>query len=183
MTLSIDVLPAPLGPMMARISPLRISKETSLTAFTPPNASETFSTESSTSPTATSGPPVALMGGFLRAPELPSPRERSEWWGGVGGGGRNRMRARRAPHPGPQSRAIAVRPSPPLRGGRERKAGARRRKSCRRLQRGRRGDRLHVADLHPRADRALAAVLESDLRRDVGLRGAVIERGDQRRVA
>ena len=37
MTLSIDVLPAPFGPMMARISPLRMSKETSLTAFTPPN--------------------------------------------------------------------------------------------------------------------------------------------------
>ena len=29
MTLSIEVLPAPFGPMMARISPLRMSKETS----------------------------------------------------------------------------------------------------------------------------------------------------------
>ena len=50
MTLSIDVLPAPLGPMMARISPLRMSKETSRIAFTPPKDSDTFSTESSTSP-------------------------------------------------------------------------------------------------------------------------------------
>ena len=54
MMLSIEVLPAPFGPMMARISPLRMSKETSLTAFTPPNDSDTFSTDSSTSPTATS---------------------------------------------------------------------------------------------------------------------------------
>ena len=61
MTLSIEVLPAPFGPMMARISPLRMSKETSLTAFTPPNDSETFSTDKSTSPTATSGPLGALM--------------------------------------------------------------------------------------------------------------------------
>ncbi len=45
MTLSIEVLPAPFGPMMARISPLRMSKETSLIAFTPPNDSETFSTD------------------------------------------------------------------------------------------------------------------------------------------
>src|SRR5690349_11877510 len=61
MTLSIDVLPAPFGPMIARISPLRMSKETLLTALTPPNESETFSTARSTSPTATSGPPTALM--------------------------------------------------------------------------------------------------------------------------
>src|SRR5579885_1058784 len=61
MILSIDVLPAPFGPMIARISPLRISNETSLTALTPPKDSDTFSTESSTSPTATSGPLGALM--------------------------------------------------------------------------------------------------------------------------
>ena len=53
MTLSIDVLPAPLGPMMARISPLRMSKETSRIAFTPPNESDTFSTASSTPPGST----------------------------------------------------------------------------------------------------------------------------------
>ena len=52
MTFSIDVLPAPLGPMMARISPLRMSKDTSRSAFTPPNDSDTFSTDSSTSPAA-----------------------------------------------------------------------------------------------------------------------------------
>ena len=33
MTLSIEVLPAPFGPMMARISPLRMSKDTSRSAL------------------------------------------------------------------------------------------------------------------------------------------------------
>src|SRR6266478_4113323 len=61
MMLSSEVLPAPLGPMMARISPLRMSKETPLTALTPPKASDTFSTASSTSPATTSGPLGALM--------------------------------------------------------------------------------------------------------------------------
>src|SRR5437868_2991057 len=46
----IELLPAPLGPMMARISCSRTSKLTSLRAFTPPNASETPSTARSTSP-------------------------------------------------------------------------------------------------------------------------------------
>src|SRR5262245_30283765 len=50
MTLSIDVLPAPFGPIMARISPLRMSNETPATALTPPKASDTFSTASSTLP-------------------------------------------------------------------------------------------------------------------------------------
>src|ERR1700730_774155 len=63
MTLSIDVLPAPFGPMMARISPLRMSKETSLSALTPPNASDTFSTDRIASPAATSTCPRALTGG------------------------------------------------------------------------------------------------------------------------
>src|SRR5258708_1356092 len=61
MTLSIEVLPAPFGPMMARISPLRISKETSTSARTPPNANDTRSTESSPSPAATSRAEGALM--------------------------------------------------------------------------------------------------------------------------
>src|SRR4029079_7289910 len=38
---------------------------------------------------------------------------------------------------------------------------------------------LHVADFHPGADRALAAVLEGDLSRNVSILGAVIERLDQ----
>jgi len=61
MTFSIDVLPAPFGPMMARISPLRMSKDTSVIAFTPPKASDTFSTASSTSPIrrAAACPPAA----------------------------------------------------------------------------------------------------------------------------
>ena len=46
MTFSIEVLPAPFGPMIARISPLRMSNETSAIALTPPNDSETFSSES-----------------------------------------------------------------------------------------------------------------------------------------
>src|SRR5262245_40557709 len=50
MTLSIEVLPAPFGPIMARISPLRMSNETPATALTPPKASDTFSTASSTLP-------------------------------------------------------------------------------------------------------------------------------------
>src|SRR6185503_13582904 len=66
MTLSIDVLPAPFGPMMARISPLRMSSDTSLIALTPPNDNETFSTDSRTSPTATSGP----VAGALMRPDL-----------------------------------------------------------------------------------------------------------------
>ena len=40
MTFSIDDLPAPFGPMMARISPLRMSKLTLVSARTPPNRSE-----------------------------------------------------------------------------------------------------------------------------------------------
>src|SRR5262249_22777418 len=39
MTFSNDVLPAPLGPMMARISPAAISTLTSLSAWTAPKAS------------------------------------------------------------------------------------------------------------------------------------------------
>ena len=49
MQFSIDDLPAPLGPMMARISPLAMSKLMSLSAFTPPNDRLMFSTDSSTS--------------------------------------------------------------------------------------------------------------------------------------
>src|SRR5260370_19488376 len=43
MTLSIEDLPAPFGPMMARISCSRTSKETPWSATTPPKASETSS--------------------------------------------------------------------------------------------------------------------------------------------
>src|SRR5262249_4379890 len=121
MTLSSEVLPAPLGPMMARISPLRMSKETPLIALTPPKASDTFSTASSTSPATISGPLGALM------PRL-------------------RARSRRPLH--------------------------------RRYRHGR-----NVANLDARGKRALAAVLERHLGRDVGLAPTAIERGDERRVA
>src|SRR6516165_6274090 len=56
-----EVLPAPFGPMMARISPLRMSKETSPSALTPPKASDTFSTDRIASSAATSTCPRALM--------------------------------------------------------------------------------------------------------------------------
>src|SRR5947199_5082977 len=79
MTLSIEVLPAPLGPIMARISPLRISKETSTSARTPPNAKDTRSTESSTSPAATSRAEGALM--F----RVPLERRREPIWLRAGG--------------------------------------------------------------------------------------------------
>ena len=49
MTLSIEVLPAPFGPMMARISPFVTSNEMSVIALTPPKDSETFLTSISTS--------------------------------------------------------------------------------------------------------------------------------------
>jgi hypothetical protein len=50
MTFSIDDLPAPLGPMMARISRSLISKLTSEMAFTPPKDRLMRSTSSSVSP-------------------------------------------------------------------------------------------------------------------------------------
>jgi hypothetical protein len=46
MQLSIEVLPAPLGPMMARISPFRTSKSISVRTAVPPKLRETFSTVS-----------------------------------------------------------------------------------------------------------------------------------------
>src|SRR3954469_7573534 len=45
-----ELLPAPFGPMMARTSRSRTSNETSCSALTPPNASDTPSTDKRTSP-------------------------------------------------------------------------------------------------------------------------------------
>src|SRR6266576_85182 len=50
MTLSIEDLPAPFGPMMARISCARTSKETPWSATTPPKASEMSSISRMTAP-------------------------------------------------------------------------------------------------------------------------------------
>ena len=61
MTLSIEVLPAPFGPMMARTSPFLMSNDTSRIARTPPNDSDTFSIESMISPAAMSLAAGALM--------------------------------------------------------------------------------------------------------------------------
>src|SRR6185503_14737650 len=66
MTLSVEVLPAPFGPMMARTSPFLMSNDTSRIATTPPNDSDTRSTDSSTSPAAVSLALGALMARQLR---------------------------------------------------------------------------------------------------------------------
>src|SRR5438132_835684 len=163
MTLSSEVLPAPLGPMMARISPLRMSNETSRIAFTPPNASETFSTASSTCPASTS-PDGALT--------YPSP----ERGGSAAEGRRGGVRASPPPdNPLASSRIVDL---PPPGGGRERAWPPRR--TSRGLLHGSRHRRdLHVADLQPRGHRALAAVLEGDLGRDRGFACALVERLDQ----
>eukprot|EP01022_Parablepharisma_sp_SALTPOND_P036534 TRINITY_DN997_c0_g4_i1.p1 TRINITY_DN997_c0_g4~~TRINITY_DN997_c0_g4_i1.p1 ORF type:complete len:1552 (+),score=442.93 TRINITY_DN997_c0_g4_i1:2334-6989(+) len=58
MTLIIELLPAPLGPMMARISCSRTSKEISVRARTPPKDSEMFCRSRMTSPMRR---PVAVM--------------------------------------------------------------------------------------------------------------------------
>src|SRR5829696_3634238 len=185
MQFSIEVLPAPFGPMMARISPLRMSNETSLKAFTPPKPRDTFSTASSASPFATTGESGALMA------SLPTslPAGEGQGWGQPRSGflchvhERCRVagsRWRAIPHPGP-----------PMRGGRPRSvddAGARHpmARSRRLLQhRRRRLDRvgLHVANLHPRRDDAFASVLEGHLGADFGLLRAVVERLDQGFVA
>src|SRR5690606_35147199 len=50
MTLSIELLPAPLGPMIARTSCSRTSKEMSVSAFTPPKDREMFCRSRMTSP-------------------------------------------------------------------------------------------------------------------------------------
>src|SRR6267142_3697584 len=51
--------------------------------------------------------------------------------------------------------------------------------SCGLPQRFRRTKRLHVVDLDPCRDPALAAILKSDLGGNVGFMRAVVERGDQ----
>ena len=53
-----ELLPAPFGPMIARISCARTSKLMSVNAFTPPNDSEMLSSFSMTSPISRS--PVAM---------------------------------------------------------------------------------------------------------------------------
>src|SRR5579885_328077 len=68
MTLSIELLPAPFGPMMARISPLRMSKLTSLSARTPPKARLIPSTWRRTSPMRRLGL-ARSMPGLARLPE------------------------------------------------------------------------------------------------------------------
>jgi hypothetical protein len=52
MQLSIELLPAPFGPMMARISCSRTSKLMSVSAFTPPNDRLMFWMSRMTSPAA-----------------------------------------------------------------------------------------------------------------------------------
>src|SRR4051794_118888 len=59
MTLKHVVLPAPLGPMSPRISPLLMWKLTSLRATTPPKRSVTASTSRRRSPSGTTGTPTS----------------------------------------------------------------------------------------------------------------------------
>src|SRR5689334_13807746 len=102
MTLSIEVLPAPFGPMMARTSPFLMSNDTPRIARTPPNDSETSSTESNTSPAAISLAAGALIPQHHRFP--PSP----------GGGGSTRKARRggvtlqpKKAHPHPASHSAS----------------------------------------------------------------------------
>jgi hypothetical protein len=89
MQFSIEVLPAPFGPMMARISPFWMSNETSVSAFTPPKPSDTFSTARITSPLTMSGPSGALT---MRHPRrAPLPLVGRGWgWGSRGARGQDR---------------------------------------------------------------------------------------------
>src|SRR3954469_17671541 len=181
MQFSIEVLPAPFGPMMARISLLRMSKDTSVSAFTPPNFSDTFSTASSTSPLARSGPSGALMARPLPLPLAgcaSSPAGRADSGEARAGWGcqRSPVRCWRShPRPGcaPRDSTLPTR-------GREKVA-----LPSRRLLQRRRLDRvgLHIPDRHPRGDHAFPAVLERDLGGDVRLRRPVVERLHERRVA
>jgi hypothetical protein len=68
MQLTMEVLPAPFGPMMEKTSPFLISKETSVNARTPPKRSETCST--------------ARIG--VAPAMLPSPPAVLSWSGGYG---------------------------------------------------------------------------------------------------
>src|ERR1700712_2243792 len=70
MTFSIELLPAPFGPMIARISCSRTSNEMSVSAFTPPNASEIDSSARTTSPIRL--PPVAVAPAAPPAPVSPA---------------------------------------------------------------------------------------------------------------
>src|SRR5258708_18255672 len=82
MTLSIEVLPAPFGPMMARISPPEMAKDPSGNALTPPNDNETLSTERSAPPPPGGGRSARSSGpgggDSASAPSLPSP-SRGGW--------------------------------------------------------------------------------------------------------
>src|SRR5947208_2354493 len=72
---------------------------------------------------------------------LPSPRERSEWRGGVGGGGRHEHGASVVPPPRPRSLRSRGRPSPPTGGrGRESPLGVRAHDQTRRCGHGRPGE-------------------------------------------
>src|ERR1700730_8562425 len=157
MMLSSDVLPAPFGPIMARISPLRMSKETPVTALTPPNESDTLSTESSTSPAAMSRPVGALM-----------PPLRGAFHDVLA----TRAASSGAPHPDPL----------PMKNGERERTGTAAPLSCRLLQDAGYRNGLEIADLHARAKHALAPILERHLGRDVGLLFTGIERGHERSI-
>src|SRR6185436_16722071 len=109
MTLSIEVLPAPFGPMMARTSPFLMSNDTSRIARTPPNDSDTFSTDSSTSPAAMSLGAGALMARYPKQGGADSPPPASAASGGEGSGVGGISRQQGKP---PTPTACGGRPSP-----------------------------------------------------------------------
>src|SRR5262249_40084272 len=162
-----DVLPAPLGPMMARISPLRMSKETSVSALTPPKDSETFSTDSRTSPAATSLFPGALM------PRFPSRYPSPERQGNTASCDYGRIHDRRSPGrglPGPSTSCLAQRNErrgwPAFAGHDAERQDAYETHSCRGFQSRLGRDSRHVADLDARRDHPLMSVLERHFGRD-----------------
>ena len=78
-TLSIELLPAPLGPMIARISCSRTSKLMSDSAFTPPNDSEMLSSFRTGSPIRA---PTLATSLFNSAAALPPEGELFAPWDG-----------------------------------------------------------------------------------------------------
>src|SRR6478752_6696875 len=84
MTLKQVVLPAPLGPMRPRISPLLMWKLTSLSATTPPKRRVTASTSSSFSPSATAGTPKS-SGAMMTSGLISVTSSTSSCWRGRSG--------------------------------------------------------------------------------------------------
>src|SRR6267143_1749651 len=165
MTLSIDVLPAPFGPMIARISWRRISTLISLSALTPPKARLMPSALSSASP-------MSFCAACMATGRWPCPSTRP--CGPAQDEGRRQL-VPRDPHAERSASQASRRIS-----RRDTDISARLAQS--RCDRGDR-HRLRRADLEVGFEHALAAVLEGDLGFDMRAAAVAIERLDQRLVA